>query len=329
MARYFDEDRGMSYQKAIEALERAESVVLATHVNPDADTLGSALGLYHSLRVLGKRATLLNTTQLPYNLDFLAGITKFKKELPKSFDLLVSLDAGSFDRLGIEKPNAPILNIDHHKSNTNFGTINLVEPSFAATAQVVYELLKKGGFPLPKESAEALYTALVDDCGFFKYESVNEKVFLCAADLCRHGAQPHEIAKNLTMREPLSKLRLTQKLLETLELYIYGKVGVITLTQQMLAETGATKEMADDVLAMVRSLATVEVAILLREEEDGRVKVSLRSKDYVDVSKIAVEFGGGGHKNAAGFTDGYDFKEVLERLLERLKKEFAFEKKEQ
>jgi phosphoesterase RecJ-like protein len=318
----------MSYQRAIEALRSAQSIVLATHVNPDADTLGSALGLYHSLRALGKKATVVNTTQLPYNLDFLAGITKVKKELPKTFDLLVCLDAGSFDRLGIEKPEVTIVNIDHHKSNTLYGDVNLVEPTFAATAQVVYELLKKGDFPIPKESAEALYTALVDDCGFFKYESVNEKVFLCAADLCRFGANPHEIAKKLTMREPLSKLRLTQKLLETLELYIYGKVGVITLTQQMLKETGAKKEMADDVLAMVRSLASVEVAILLREEEDGRIKVSLRSKDSVDVSKIAVEFGGGGHKNAAGFTDGKSFEEILGRLLERLKKEFVFEAKE-
>ncbi len=315
----------MSYEQATLALKQASSIALITHVNPDADTLGSALGLYHSLRAMGKYVTVVNVTQLPYNLDFLPGITKVKRELPKNFDLLVSLDAGSFDRLGIKKPNVPILNIDHHKSNTQYGDINLVEPTFAATAQVVYELLKRGNFPFPKESALSLYTALVDDCGFFKYESVDDEVFLCAADLCRHGADAHQIAKKLTMREPLSKLRLTQRLLETLELYLYAKVGVITLTQQMLQESGAKKEMADDVLSMVRSLATVEVAILLREEEDGRIKVSLRSKDAVDVSKIAVEFGGGGHKNAAGFTDGESFEEVLEKILKRLHKEITFE----
>ena len=312
------------YKEVWQRINEASSILFATHINPDADTLGSALGLYHALK--GKKhLTLFNATKLPYNLNFLPDIHKFKSKLPTRFDLMITFDAGSFDRIGIERPNTFIINIDHHRTNTSYGDLNLVEPTFAATAQVVYELLKRNDQMITKESGIALYTALVDDTGFFKYEGVNENVFLMAADLCRAGVDPAWVAQKLTMHEPLAKLRLTQRLLETLELYYHGKVGVITLTQKMLEATGATKEMADDVLAQVRSLATVEVAILLREEEDGRIKVSLRSKGSVDVGKVAMEFGGGGHKNAAGFTDGKDQKEILDKLLKRLSKEIVLE----
>ncbi len=318
----------MIYQEAFKKIQEARSILLLTHVNPDADTLGSALALYHQLRSMGKRCKVFNATQLPYNLDFLPGIEKVSKQIPKKYDLMISFDAGDFQRLGIEERGAFLINIDHHRSNTAYGDINLIEPDFAATAQVVYKLLRLNSLIPTKEAALCLYTALVDDCGFFKYESVDEEVFEMAGALCRCGVEPHYVAKQLTMREPLAKLRLIQRLLETLELYHKGRVGVIRLTQDMLKATGAAKEMADDALSMVRSLATVEVAVLLREEEDGRIKVSLRSKDLVDVSRIALTFGGGGHKNAAGFTDGEDMDGVLRELLEKLAKEKGIETKE-
>ena len=309
-------------KEAIEKINEARHIVLLTHVNPDADTLGSALGMYHSLKKMGKKVNVINTTQIPYNLDFLPGIQKIKKELPKRFDLMISFDCGSFDRLGIEEKGSFLINIDHHRSNTMYGDINLVDPTAAATAEVVYELLEQGDMPIPKEAALSLYTALVDDTGFFKYESVQPKTFDLAKKLCERGANPEWVARMLTMREPLSKLRLLPLVLQTLTLHLNAKVASLHLTQQMLAQSGGTKEMGEDALNMARSLATVEVALLLREEEDGRIKVSMRSKELVDVGKIAVAFGGGGHKRAAGFTsDLHDFDRVLELVLEAIKKE--------
>ncbi len=310
------------YKEVWQKLQEARHIVLATHINPDADTIGSALGLYHVLQKSGKRPSLFNSDkELPYNLDFLPGIERFGTSIADNAELLVSLDCGSFDRLGIDKFDGFIINIDHHRSNEFFGDLNLVEPSFGATAQVVFELLERNGAKPCKNSATALYTGIVDDTGFFKYESVNEKLFRSVAKLCGYGASPHYVAKMLTMREPLSKIRLIQMLLADLKLYLNGRVGVIELTREILKKTGAKKEMADDALHMVRSLATVEVAVLLREEDDGKIKVSLRSKDRVDVSKIAIKFGGGGHKNAAGFTIGGTFDEVLEMILNELKRE--------
>lgn len=310
-------------KEAWRRIEDAKSLTLLTHVNPDADTLGSALGMYHVLKHMGKKVHIFNATRLPYNLDFLPGITKVRDTLQEA-ECYISFDAGSFDRLGIKNECSPLINIDHHATNTRYGTYNIIDPEAAATAQVVYDFCKANGARIPKESALCFYTALVDDCGFFKYESVDARVFEFAKELCEAGAEPEYVAQMLTMREPLAKLRLIQKVLATLELKINAKVAIVYLTQKMLAETGGTKEMADDALNMARSLATVEVAVLMREEEDGRIKVSLRSKSTVDVGSIAVRFGGGGHKRAAGFTsDLHDFATVVQQVLEVLKGELV------
>ncbi len=326
MARYLYEDRAM--KEAWRKIEESSYITLLTHINPDADTLGSALGMYHLLRAMKKRVSVVNVSELPYNLDFLPGFTKIKKALPPKTELFVSFDCGSFDRLGIPHIDAPLINFDHHRTNTFYGDFNVVNPDAASTSQVVYEFLKSCGVAINKASAICFYTALVDDTGFFKYDSVDARVFAFAKELCEAGADPEYVAKELTMREPLAKLRLLPLVLETLQLRLDAKVAILHLTQEMLKATGATKEMADDALDMARSLVTVEVAILLREEADGRIKVSLRSKEHIDVGKIAAALGGGGHRRAAGFTSSLsDFSQVEEQILQILAKEFGIEKK--
>lgn len=313
------------YKKAYELIKKSKSIVLISHVNPDGDALGSSLAMFFALKEMGKKVKVVNVSKkLPQNLDFLPGFSEIKRELPKSFDLLISFDSGSFDRLGIEKKSTKIINFDHHISNTNYGDVNVIESEFAATGEVVYKFLKENSIPISKESAICIYTALVSDTGFFQYESVNERVFLIASELVGLGVKPDYVSKMLNEREPLCKVRLLAKILDSLTLYLNAKVGVVTVTQAMLKESGADITHTEDVANIPRNLATVEVGIMLREEEDGRIKVSLRSKNYVDVSKIAQSFGGGGHKRAAGFTsDDRDFKKVLDKLLEVLKGELS------
>ncbi len=306
-------------------LLEAKRVVIFTHINPDADSLGSALGLYHFLTKKKKKVWVYSpSSSLPYNLDFLPGFNKIKTTLPKSYDLAISCDCGSFDRLGVEKVDTFLINFDHHASNDNFGDINIVDPLSSSTSEVVYWFLKRNNFEIPLESAICFYTAMVDDNGFFKYDRVKESTFLMAKELCEIGVNPNEIATLLTMREPLSKLRLTTLLLEGLELKLEGKVALLNLTLKMLEDTQATKEMAQEALDLARALAIVEVAILFREENAYEIKVSLRSKNRVEVGKIALEFGGGGHKLAAGFTFKKEDKEqVLALLLKRIQKELG------
>jgi phosphoesterase RecJ-like protein len=181
---------------------------------------------------------------------------------------------------------------------------------------VVYNILKENAIDIDEESAIAIYTALVTDTGNFQYESVDAKVFDMAADLVRYGVKPEFISKMLYERDKLSRLRFMAKALDTLELHCEGKAGIITITKEMLDSTGAIKEDTDGVVNMVRKLKTVEVALMLREDEDG-IKISLRSKNYLNVSEIATKYGGGGHIRASGATiKGKSFEEIRSMLIE-------------
>jgi len=307
------------YKQIWNKIKESDNIVLISHVNPDGDALGSSLSMYNILKKMGKNVSIVNMTDLASYLDFLPNYDKVKKQLPKKIDLMISFDCGSFDRLGIEeKPNF-LINIDHHISNTNYGDINLIEDA-ASTSQVVFNILEANNIEIDKDSATCIYTALVTDTGNFQYESVTSEVFRIASELVKCGVEPDFISKMLYERDRLSRLRFLAKALDTLELSLEGKVGIVEVTNELMAKTGAIKDDTDGLVNMVRKLETVEVAIMLREEENGDIKVSLRSKNYVDVSKIAVKYGGGGHIRASGATiSGKSFSEIKDMLIQDIK----------
>ena len=309
------------FKKAWEKITESKNIVLAAHINPDGDALGSSLSLYPILKKMGKNVKVFNVTKpLPMYLDFLPNFDKVTDKLPKNYDLLISFDCGSFDRLGIEEKPPFLINIDHHISNTKYGDINIIDPKAASSSQVVYNMLKANDVEIPSESAVCIYTALVTDTGSFQYESVNEKVFEMAAELVKCGVKPDFVAKMLFQRDRLSRLRLLAKAYDTIELCCEGKVAFVEVTKEMMEITGAIKDDTDTIVNSVRAIASVEVACMLREDDDG-IKISLRSKNYADVSKVAVKYGGGGHIRAAGATikDEFDFEKVKKMLKEDLK----------
>jgi len=310
------------YKEIWQKIIKADNILLLAHVNPDGDALGSSLSLYPILKKMGKKVSVFNATKpLPEYLDFLPNFDKVKNSVPKKVDLTIAFDCGSFDRLGLEEKPSFLINIDHHISNTNYGDINLIKPDYASTSQVVYDLLKANEVFIPKESAICIYTALVTDTGSFQYETVNDKVFECAADLVRCGVSPEYVSKMLFHRDRLSRLRLLAKAYETIEMCCDGKVAFVEVTKEMMEMTGSIKEDTDSIVNSVRALATVEIACMLREEDEG-IKISLRSKNYADVSKVAQKYGGGGHIRAAGatFRGEYGFEKVKKLLKEDLKK---------
>ncbi|WP_457564205.1 DHH family phosphoesterase [Caminibacter sp.] len=309
------------FKDAFEKIKEAQKIVLISHINPDGDALGSSLSMYPILKNMGKKVTVFNVTKpLLQYLDFLPNFDKVTDKLPKEYDLMISFDCGSFDRLGIEEKPPFLINFDHHISNTNYGDINIIDPKAASTSQVVYNFCKANGIDIDKDSATCMYTALVTDTGSFQYESVNDKVFEMAADMVRCGVEPAYVAKMLFQRDRLSRLRLLAKAYETIELCCDGKVAFVEVTREMMEITGAIKDDTDTIVNSVRALAPVEVAVMLREDDDG-IKISLRSKNYADVSKIAVKYGGGGHIRAAGATikNEFDFEKVKNMLKEDLK----------
>ena len=301
-------------KEAYKKIKSSKSILLATHINPDGDTISSALALFAVLKRMGKKVHLYNKEKtLPIRYDFLPNFKYFKDIPPSNYDLLITLDSADFDRVGIDKTKADIINIDHHKSNTYYGDINIVDPKKASTTLVVYDFLVANSELISRDVATCIYTGLVSDTDFFIHRGVDKETFKVASFLVERGADPVKVGENLKYRDSLAKLRLTELFLRSIELKKDASVGVGVVTQGDFLKSGATKSDSDHLVNILISLATVKLALFLRELEDGNYKFSLRSKGDIDVSKIALRYGGGGHKNAAGFSGK---KELLDEIIE-------------
>jgi len=289
-----------------QAICKSKSIVLASHINPDCDTLGCVLALYDVLRDMGKDVHLYNATlNLPRKLRFLPHFEHISSQLPSDFDTLVVCDCAKIERTNLNPSllaNAPvIINIDHHLTNTHFGDVNLIKSEFSSACMVVYEMLKASNVKLSPRAASALYAGNVDDTGFFTYGNISVKTFTNSAELMELGAEPIYISRQLAQSVPLARFRLKEHIMQTVDLLKDGRVGLVVIKQDDLKRTGARREDTEDIINLVRELVSVELAIMILEEEDGSFKISLRGKNFLDVSKIALKFGGGGHFGAAGF----------------------------
>ncbi len=309
------------YQQAWQKMLDANHILLVSHIHPDGDTLGSVLALYDVLKQAGKKVSLYNKTkELPYVYDFLPNFSKIKHELPQGFDLVVSCDCSTLDRLKLPQEQYEIINIDHHITNHRFGTLNLIVDQFTSAGMVVYELLKANNIAMSKECATCLYTAIADDTGFFLYGDMDELTFSIVAQLVKFGANPKEIASKVKRREPLSKIRLYGYMLNHFHLHEEGTIATIIFDKATLEATGAKRHDTKNIINMLRSIVHVTSAIMLLEEKEGGYKVSLRSKD-INVAKIALEYHGGGHKTAAGFeVEACDPLRLRDELVEKIQR---------
>jgi len=309
------------YHQAWKRMFEANHIVIVSHVHPDGDTLGSALALYDALSRAGKKVTHYNkNSELPRVYDFLPGFSKIKNSVPNHFDLVVSCDCSTRDRLKIPLGDYEIINIDHHLTNHYFGDINLVVDRFTSAGMVVYELLKANAIEMSQACATCLYTAIADDTGFFQYGDMDEFTFSIVAQLVKDGANPKEIASKVKRRESLSKIRLYGYMLNHFDLYENGCIATIIFDKAALEATGAKREDTKNIVNMLRSIANVTIAIMILEEKEGGYKVSLRSKD-INVSSVALAYQGGGHKTAAGFEVPLcDPKMLRDEIVEKIKR---------
>jgi len=293
--------RVIPYDEVKTKIDHYESITILSHLNPDADALGTALGIYALLsQDKSKKVEVVNaSTALPGHLDFLPNFKKIKHKMDYKNSLVIACDCGSIDRLGFDLEGRDILNIDHHQSNTDYGSINIVIPEYASSSQVAFRVFQKL-YTIHADAATCFYTALLSDTRYFTTSSVNEEVFIVAQALVKAGAVPNDIAFHFTQRRPLSSLRILEKALASLSLYDNANIATLMVTKEEIAATGATVPDMEGIVDYARSLVTVEVAVFAMELEEG-IRISLRSKT-ADVSTVAMAFGGGGHKVAAGFT---------------------------
>lgn len=309
-----------AYTKALELIEKSRYILIITHVNPDPDSIGSALALsnlFHENKIKHKVFNI--SSDLPQSLDFIPRFEKITDQLPAFFDLAISVDCGTYKRLGFELDSSiPLINFDHHKSNNSFGVVNIVDPQKSSTAELVFEFFKHNGLYITKDSATALYVGIYDDTLAFSLGRCDETTFEKINFLVECGASPSEIANKLLRRDSLAKYRIIPKVLDSLELYKEGEIASIIAMEDWFKQTGAHNRDCEDALDMVMSIAVVKVAIFVRIS-NGVSRVSLRSKGQIDVSKIAGKFDGGGHFNASGCTiEILDVEKVKEIVLKEI-----------
>jgi phosphoesterase RecJ-like protein len=304
----------------------AQKLLLVTHENPDGDALGSLIATQEILTALGKDSLMFMSADefpLPYEYRFFAldGLISVPPDDVEE-RTVVFLDCGNIDRNPadvVQRQGARILNIDHHHDNTRFGTIDHVVPEASCTAEIVWDLMQGLGVEPTLTIAEALYVGLVTDTGKFMYENTGTRAHVMAAELIEAGVDVHEIYRRIYEGIPYGKLALLARGLARIERYDDGRLTLTRLSADDFADAGAEENFSEGVIDHLRSLQGTRVAALVRDrlgrQQEGQRKVSLRSSDdRVDVSRIARAKGGGGHRQAAGFSTELGWDELVEFL---------------
>ncbi|MGH7319382.1 MAG: DHH family phosphoesterase [Candidatus Rokuibacteriota bacterium] len=288
------------------------------HVHPDADVLGTLLALGLALGARGWTVTSGGPDPTPEFLSFLPGIERYRRltRVDGPFDVVVLTDCPNPDRtqglLGqARQAGAQVVNIDHHHDNRRYGDVNWVDPTAAAAGEMIYELCRALDLPITPPIALNLFTAIHMDTGSFRYSNVTPETFRIAGALVAAGVDPAFVSNRLYERRPAQALRLLGETLARVQLSEDGRVAWLALRAGAVPESFVE---AEDLVNYPRSVASVRVACLLRER-GGTVKVSLRGKGDIDVSRIAAKFGGGGHPNAAGCSVDGPFDEVTRDVL--------------
>jgi len=305
------------------AIENAAHIVLIAHLNPDADSLGSASAMYTYLMRLEKKVTLFCLTEhINPRLAFLPWFDKIRHQFPKNADLAISFDCGAYKRLGVEV-ECPLVNVDHHKSNEAYGSINIIDTTAISTTQVLFDAFNRERIKINPKMATALYAGLLDDSHGFLSPKTDARSFQMAAVLTEAKAEIDSAAQSLFHRNSLAALRLKGLMFEKMSLLFDARVVVHLVTREMMARSGAREVDCEAALEESLGLPHVELALMLRENRDGTLKGSLRSVSTLDVEQIAKRFGGGGHRHAAGFdVQGYTLEALYDTLLNVINEEF-------
>lgn len=312
-------------------LREAESVCICCHVNPDGDTIGSALAMRLALSGMGKRVRVFCEDKVPDNLRFLPGAAEIHPPADnrEDYDLFLSVDVSDPARLGdcgiLRARCARSAQIDHHGTNPGYTECNSVDGNASATCVLIHEQLKALEVPLTGEIAECLYTGISTDTGNYSFDCTDPEAFRVSAELMEAGLPLAELSMRLFREKDKVHLKILGRAIERTRFEADGRIAVMTLTQKDFDEFGALGEHADNVVNYGLETCGTQMAVLAREAGD-QIKISLRCRAPLSVDDIAAEFGGGGHARAAGISMTGHLDEKLEQVLRAMKERLAKEK---
>lgn len=306
-----------------------QSFVLLSHVRPDGDAIGSQIALGFALRAMGKTVRLINEDGLPENMAFLAGSDQIETPPaePLEVEVAIALDTATRSRMGENALHAASrarqwINIDHHISNPGYGDVSCIDSTSPATGQIIYELIQAQGFPLPDETRDAIYVAISTDTGSFQYPSTTSRTYEIAADLVRRGLDVGKVNSDTYDSHPYRRVELMRILLNTLQLEANGELAHWEMRDATRRDLQLQPDDSEGLIDIIRAIRGVKVAVFFEELPDGKIRVSMRSKDRaVNVCDIAGEFGGGGHALAAGIRMLGPLEDARERVLQAVERQ--------
>lgn len=309
-----------TFEEIAKRIANAKSVAILTHMRPDGDAIGSALALSCALTRLNIPHYVCDESELPSNLLFLPGLEKIQKKLPMDADLYLTVDCSDEQRLGqladdfrAAAKKHDSVNIDHHISNTRYGKLNYVREC-SANCMNMASLIEAMGVPFDKELAEYLLLGLLTDSGNFSHDDVEEETFLTAAKLVKAGADIRSLNYNLFKKQPKIRAAFYAYTMSRIRYFLADRFAVILISLEDMKRFGADNGMTEGFVDFPLTVETVEVSASIMEIRRGQYKISLRSKAYADVNKIAGVYGGGGHVRAAGCMLFGDPEDVIDRL---------------
>ena len=321
--------KNASLSTICQTLKKMDNFLLASHVNPEGDAVASVLALDSMLRRLGKKTMIACEDVFPERLGCLPDKRwNQAKNVPagRKFNALVVADCPTLERIGavnlLLSPETKIFNIDHHISNTLFGHYNYIQPSASACGEVIYDMLKQFRLKINKEEATALYVSISTDTGSFKYSNTTVKSHQIASDLIKTGIDIEKINDALYATYSLEKIHLYSLLLGRIKTSEDGTIAWVSLTKNDLKQTGATYEDTEGFIDFLKYIKEVQFSFFMSEMDgisQGQVRVSFRSKGKYDVAQVAAQFGGGGHKKAAGCTIHGTLEQATDQILEKIK----------
>lgn len=308
----------MDFRYVISAIDRAKTIAIISHISPDGDTVGTSMALYKALKMYGKQPYIFCDDPISGKISVLDKDNVYNRSKADTYDLSIAVDCADIERLGMSvsefKRGKNTLVIDHHRTNTKFGKYNLVDIGAAATAQIVTFLLHNMHL-LNDDIAKLLYCGLVTDSGGFSFSNVGEQTMKAAAILQRYDIEAHKICDHFLKKIGMNIYKLKCRVLDKAKFYDDDTIGVITFRKADFEATGTDNTATEGIINNIINIIGVKVAVSISEFNENNYKISVRSVDGVDSSKIALEFGGGGHKNAAGFRLSGFYEDVVEKIL--------------
>ena len=295
-------------QRIVEAIQSKQRFVIASHARPDGDSIGSQLAAAYALRAMGKQVTVVNADPAPPPLMQFPGVPEIQvtdrvEVAPGDDAAVIVMECGDLARTGVAglEPFF-IINIDHHPGNPSYGQLNWFDATAAACGELVFDLVRALGVPLSPEIATHIYLAILTDTGSFHYSSISPRTFDICKQALEAGVDPVLVARNVYDSNNMGRLKLFGSVLSAMQIAPSARIAVVYLDHEMARQAGGTYEDTEGIVNLPLTVKEIQAVVFFKQSEGDEYRISMRSKGDIDIGAVAKEFGGGGHKNAAGCT---------------------------